>query len=188
MQNKTCSDLSKRPQGLTIKPSILGFDTPHYWLCDSRLLCLQDPNNKSNWNVFRECWKQGQVSGASAFQPTSHPRLGAFGRLLTTPPPLPPSWIINGIYFISFYCLLWIQLEQSVAMRHRHSWAVFRILWWGFGCFQPVILGFLMRAFWALGDSCVINFNRRSGNMTTAGGVWGITQNRIKIRHPSSMN
>eukprot|EP00069_Balaena_mysticetus_P009216 bmy_20088T0 len=66
VQNKTCSDLSKRPQGLTIKPSILGFDTPHYWLCDSRLLCLQDPNNKSNWNVFRECWKQGQpvmVSG-----------------------------------------------------------------------------------------------------------------------------
>ncbi|XP_036291834.1 lysine-specific demethylase 3A isoform X10 [Pipistrellus kuhlii] len=66
VQNKTSSDLSKRPQGLTIKPSILGFDTPHYWLCDDRLLCLQDPNNKSNWNVFRECWKQGQpvmVSG-----------------------------------------------------------------------------------------------------------------------------
>lgn len=65
VQNKTSSDLSKRPQGLTIKPSILGFDTPHYWLCDNRLLCLQDPNNKSNWNVFRECWKQGQVRGAS---------------------------------------------------------------------------------------------------------------------------
>ncbi|XP_006900427.1 PREDICTED: lysine-specific demethylase 3A [Elephantulus edwardii] len=66
VQNKTSSDLSKKPQGLTIKPSILGFDTPHYWLCDNRLLCLQDPNNKSNWNVFRECWKQGQpvmVSG-----------------------------------------------------------------------------------------------------------------------------
>ncbi|KAL1768169.1 lysine-specific demethylase 3A [Sigmodon hispidus] len=66
VQSKTSSDLSKRPQGLTIKPSILGFDTPHYWLCDNRLLCLQDPNNKSNWNVFRECWKQGQpvmVSG-----------------------------------------------------------------------------------------------------------------------------
>ncbi|XP_049640862.1 lysine-specific demethylase 3A isoform X2 [Suncus etruscus] len=65
VQNKTSSE-SKRPQGLTIKPSILGFDTPHYWLCDNRLLCLQDPNNKSNWNVFRECWKQGQpvmVSG-----------------------------------------------------------------------------------------------------------------------------
>ncbi|XP_060043357.1 lysine-specific demethylase 3A isoform X2 [Erinaceus europaeus] len=66
VQNKTSSDLVKKPQGLTIKPSILGFDTPHYWLCDNRLLCLQDPNNKSNWNVFRECWKQGQpvmVSG-----------------------------------------------------------------------------------------------------------------------------
>jgi lysine-specific demethylase 3 len=65
VQNKTSSDSSKRPQGLTIKPSILGFDTPHYWLCDNRLLCLQDPNNKSNWNVFRECWKQGQVMLAS---------------------------------------------------------------------------------------------------------------------------
>ncbi|XP_051692562.2 lysine-specific demethylase 3A isoform X2 [Oryctolagus cuniculus] len=66
VQNKTSTEVAKRPQGLTIKPSILGFDTPHYWLCDNRLLCLQDPNNKSNWNVFRECWKQGQpvmVSG-----------------------------------------------------------------------------------------------------------------------------
>lgn len=73
VQNKTCSDLSKRPQGLTIKPSILGFDTPHYWLCDNRLLCLQDPNNKSNWNVFRECWKQGQVREAPAAQPAQIP-------------------------------------------------------------------------------------------------------------------
>ncbi|XP_050803311.1 lysine-specific demethylase 3A isoform X2 [Gopherus flavomarginatus] len=66
VQSRTLSDLPKKPQGLTIKPTILGFDTPHYWLCDNRLLCLQDPNNASNWNVFRECWKQGQpvmVSG-----------------------------------------------------------------------------------------------------------------------------
>ncbi|XP_072493032.1 lysine-specific demethylase 3A isoform X1 [Notamacropus eugenii] len=66
VQNKTSCDIPKKPQGLVIKPSILGFDTPHYWLCDNRLLCLQDPNHKNNWNVFRECWKQGQpvmVSG-----------------------------------------------------------------------------------------------------------------------------
>ncbi|KAM9027381.1 lysine-specific demethylase 3A isoform 2-T5 [Ara ararauna] len=66
VQNRTITDLPKKPQGLTIKPTIMGFDTPHYWLCDNRLLCLQDPNNESNWNVFRECWKQGQpvmVSG-----------------------------------------------------------------------------------------------------------------------------
>ncbi|XP_073198969.1 lysine-specific demethylase 3A isoform X3 [Lepidochelys kempii] len=66
VQSRTLTDLPKKPQGLTIKPTILGFDTPHYWLCDNRLLCLQDPNNASNWNVFRECWKQGQpvmVSG-----------------------------------------------------------------------------------------------------------------------------
>uniref|UniRef100_G3WJ43 Lysine-specific demethylase n=1 Tax=Sarcophilus harrisii TaxID=9305 RepID=G3WJ43_SARHA len=66
VQNKSSCDIPKKPQGLIIKPSILGFDTPHYWLCDNRLLCLQDPNHKNNWNVFRECWKQGQpvmVSG-----------------------------------------------------------------------------------------------------------------------------
>lgn len=61
VQNRTITDLPRKPQGLTIKPTIMGFDTPHYWLCDNRLLCLQDPNNESNWNVFRECWKQGQV-------------------------------------------------------------------------------------------------------------------------------
>lgn len=61
VQNRTVTDMPKKPQGLTIKPTIMGFDTPHYWLCDNRLLCLQDPNNESNWNVFRECWKQGQV-------------------------------------------------------------------------------------------------------------------------------
>lgn len=67
VQNRAITDLPKKPQGLTIKPTIMGFDTPHYWLCDNRLLCLQDPNNESNWNVFRECWKQGQVFSFSCF-------------------------------------------------------------------------------------------------------------------------
>lgn len=67
VQNRAITDLPKKPQGLTIKPTIMGFDTPHYWLCDNRLLCLQDPNNESNWNVFRECWKQGQVSSFPCF-------------------------------------------------------------------------------------------------------------------------
>lgn len=67
VQSRTLTDLPKKPQGLTIKPTILGFDTPHYWLCDNRLLCLQDPNNASNWNVFRECWKQGQVFSSRCF-------------------------------------------------------------------------------------------------------------------------
>ncbi|XP_056410279.1 lysine-specific demethylase 3A [Hyla sarda] len=60
------TDPVNKPQGLAVQPSLMGFNTPHYWLCDNRLLCLQDPSNKSNWNVFRECWKQGQpvmVSG-----------------------------------------------------------------------------------------------------------------------------
>ncbi|XP_063781106.1 lysine-specific demethylase 3A isoform X2 [Pseudophryne corroboree] len=66
VQTKPISDPVRRPQGLAVQPSLMGFNTPHYWLCDNRLLCLQDPSNKSNWNVFRECWKQGQpvmVSG-----------------------------------------------------------------------------------------------------------------------------
>ncbi|MEE6511322.1 hypothetical protein FKM82_017799 [Ascaphus truei] len=62
VQTKTITDTTKKPHGLPIQPSLMGFNTPHYWLCDNRLLCLQDPSNKSNWNVFRECWKQGQVN------------------------------------------------------------------------------------------------------------------------------
>ncbi|CAN2388400.1 formaldehyde biosynthetic process [Pristimantis euphronides] len=66
VQTKPVTDPVRKPQGLAVQPSLMGFNTPHYWLCDNRLLCLQDPSNKSNWNVFRECWKQGQpvmVSG-----------------------------------------------------------------------------------------------------------------------------
>uniref|UniRef100_A0A8C6LYM9 Lysine-specific demethylase n=1 Tax=Nothobranchius furzeri TaxID=105023 RepID=A0A8C6LYM9_NOTFU len=46
--------------------SVLEPHTSHTWLCDGRLLCLQDPSNGNNWKIFRECWKQGQpvlVSG-----------------------------------------------------------------------------------------------------------------------------
>ncbi|KAK2904059.1 lysine-specific demethylase 3B isoform X2 [Channa argus] len=46
--------------------SVLEPHTSHSWLCDGRLLCLQDPSNRNNWKIFRECWKQGQpvlVSG-----------------------------------------------------------------------------------------------------------------------------
>uniref|UniRef100_A0A669B2M4 Lysine-specific demethylase n=1 Tax=Oreochromis niloticus TaxID=8128 RepID=A0A669B2M4_ORENI len=46
--------------------SVLEPHTSHSWLCDGRLLCLQDPSNSNNWKIFRECWKQGQpvlVSG-----------------------------------------------------------------------------------------------------------------------------
>lgn len=41
--------------------SVLDPNTSHSWLCDGRLLCLQDPSNSNNWKIFRECWKQGQV-------------------------------------------------------------------------------------------------------------------------------
>ncbi|XP_036379778.1 lysine-specific demethylase 3B-like [Megalops cyprinoides] len=40
--------------------SVLDPHTSHSWLCDGRLLCLQDPSNSNNWKIFRECWKQGQ--------------------------------------------------------------------------------------------------------------------------------
>ena len=39
-----------------------------------------------------------------------------------------------------------------------------------------------------LSDSCAINVNWRIGFMTEANEVWGIRQNSIKIRRPSSMN
>lgn len=46
--------------------SVLEPHTSHSWLCDGRLLCLQDPSNGNNWKIFRECWKQGQVRTTSA--------------------------------------------------------------------------------------------------------------------------
>jgi len=45
--------------------SVLDPHTSHSWLCDGRLLCLQDPSNGNNWKIFRECWKQGQVRPSS---------------------------------------------------------------------------------------------------------------------------
>lgn len=48
--------------------SVLDPHTSHSWLCDGRLLCLQDPSNSNNWKIFRECWKQGQVSSDSQME------------------------------------------------------------------------------------------------------------------------
>ncbi|KAK7922840.1 hypothetical protein WMY93_009742 [Mugilogobius chulae] len=59
------SVLGGRKDGV-IGLSVLEPHTSHTWLCDGRLLCLQDPSNSNNWKIFRECWKQGQpvlVSG-----------------------------------------------------------------------------------------------------------------------------
>lgn len=59
------SVLGGRKEGV-IGLSVLEPHTSHTWLCDGRLLCLQDPGNSNNWKIFRECWKQGQpvlVSG-----------------------------------------------------------------------------------------------------------------------------
>lgn len=47
--------------------SVLEPHTSHSWLCDGRLLCLQDPSNSNNWKIFRECWKQGQVRTTICF-------------------------------------------------------------------------------------------------------------------------
>lgn len=47
--------------------SVLEPHTSHSWLCDGRLLCLQDPGNSNNWKIFRECWKQGQVRSAQHY-------------------------------------------------------------------------------------------------------------------------
>ncbi|XP_069755348.1 lysine-specific demethylase 3B-like isoform X2 [Narcine bancroftii] len=77
VENKMSTDTSKRSGNTTeamketkkqgvMEMSVLDPNTQHCWLCDGRLLCLQDPSNKNNWKIFRECWKQGQpvlVSG-----------------------------------------------------------------------------------------------------------------------------
>ena len=72
VENKKTSDSAKRACNLTdtqkeVKEMVMGLNvldphTSHSWLCDGRLLCLHDPSNKNNWKIFRECWKQGQVS------------------------------------------------------------------------------------------------------------------------------
>ncbi|XP_032885059.1 lysine-specific demethylase 3B isoform X1 [Amblyraja radiata] len=77
VENKMSTDPSKRSGNSTeamketkkqgvMEMSVLDPNTQHCWLCDGRLLCLQDPSNQNNWKIFRECWKQGQpvlVSG-----------------------------------------------------------------------------------------------------------------------------
>ncbi|XP_033869584.3 lysine-specific demethylase 3A-like isoform X2 [Acipenser ruthenus] len=68
VQSKVPSDSSKRVdvKEAVGQSAVLSQEVPHSWLCDNRLLCLQDPTHKNNWNIFRECWKQGQpvmVSG-----------------------------------------------------------------------------------------------------------------------------
>jgi hypothetical protein len=77
VENKKTSDPSKRSCNLTdtqkeVKEMAMGLNvldphTSHSWLCDGRLLCLHDPSNKNNWKIFRECWKQGQVSKTKVF-------------------------------------------------------------------------------------------------------------------------
>lgn len=58
--------LSGRKEGV-MGLSVLEPHTSHSWLCDGRLLCLQDPSNSNNWKIFRECWKQGQVRTDTCF-------------------------------------------------------------------------------------------------------------------------
>uniref|UniRef100_A0A7N9ASA6 Lysine-specific demethylase n=1 Tax=Mastacembelus armatus TaxID=205130 RepID=A0A7N9ASA6_9TELE len=65
VETKKLSVLGGRKDGV-MGLSVLEPHTSHSWLCDGRLLCLQDPGNSNNWKIFRECWKQGQpvlVSG-----------------------------------------------------------------------------------------------------------------------------
>lgn len=58
--NSTEAMKETKKQGV-MEMSVLDPNTQHCWLCDGRLLCLQDPSNQNNWKIFRECWKQGQV-------------------------------------------------------------------------------------------------------------------------------
>ena len=35
-------------------------EVPHSWLCDGKLLRLQDPNSPKNYRIFQDQWKRGQ--------------------------------------------------------------------------------------------------------------------------------
>jgi len=35
-------------------------NVPHSWLCDGKLLRLNDPNNPNNYQIFQDQWKRGQ--------------------------------------------------------------------------------------------------------------------------------
>lgn len=35
-------------------------DVPHSWLCNGKLLRLNDPNNPNNYRIFQDQWKRGQ--------------------------------------------------------------------------------------------------------------------------------
>ncbi|KAK2585971.1 hypothetical protein KPH14_010548 [Odynerus spinipes] len=35
-------------------------DVPHSWLCDGKLLRLNEPNNPNNYRIFQDQWKRGQ--------------------------------------------------------------------------------------------------------------------------------
>lgn len=35
-------------------------DVPHSWLCDGKLLRLNEPNNPNNYQIFQDQWKRGQ--------------------------------------------------------------------------------------------------------------------------------
>lgn len=39
-------------------------DIPHCWLYNRRLLWLKDHRSQNNWKLFRDCWKQGQVTAS----------------------------------------------------------------------------------------------------------------------------
>lgn len=54
----------ERRKAAADEASRLHADIPHCWLYERRLLWLKDHRNPSNWKLFRECWRQGQVGAA----------------------------------------------------------------------------------------------------------------------------
>ncbi|KAJ8395998.1 hypothetical protein AAFF_G00025300 [Aldrovandia affinis] len=64
---------TERKKASVEEPPRVHADIPHAWLYERRLLWLKDHRNPGNWQLFRECWRQGQpvlVSGV-------HKRLNA---------------------------------------------------------------------------------------------------------------
>ena len=59
----------KKPPAVTMateEPANQHPNIPHCWLYERRMLWLKDHRNGGNWRLFRECWRQGQVSPSTA--------------------------------------------------------------------------------------------------------------------------
>lgn len=62
VKSETNEDLKEGRKSAMNESNKLYSDIPHSWICDQHIIWLKDYKNSNNWKLFKECWKQGQVS------------------------------------------------------------------------------------------------------------------------------